>query len=151
QLRGVLQVVTPVAVGHPAALPEEKSTRVPETAFNWVLGAAVTMVFIVTFLLRFQTAAFLNDHFTHLSRARQIVHGEWPIRDFFDPGQFLHYYLSAAAQIVFGYNLFGEALLTISFLSLGAALVYGISWRLSRSHGIAFWMTALAVISSPRL
>jgi hypothetical protein len=118
---------------------------------NWALGAAVTIVFIVTFLLRFQTATFLNDHFTHLSRARQIVYGEWPIRDFFDPGQFLHYYFSAAAQIVFGYDLFGEALLTISFLSLAAALAYGISWRLSRSHAIAVWMTALAVISSPRL
>ena len=111
----------------------------------------MTVAFVVTFLLRFQTAEFVNDHFTHLSRARQIVLGEWPIRDFFDPGQFLHYYFSAAAQIIFGYNLFGEALLTVFFLALAAALSYHVSWRLTGSHTIAACTTALEVMCLPRL
>ena len=111
----------------------------------------LAVVFVLTFLLRFQAANFLNDHFTHLSRARQILLGEWPIRDFFDPGQFLHYYLSAAAQLVFGYGLFGEALLTASFMALGAALTYGVSERLSGSRAIAAGATLASVIAMPRL
>src|SRR5262249_18226168 len=77
--------------------------------------------------------------------------GEWPIRDFFDPGQFLHYYVSAAAQMVFGYNLLGEALVTAFFIALAAAITYGVSYRFSRSHVIAACATALAVIAFPRL
>jgi len=120
-------------------------------ATPWSVYVGVTIAFLATFFLRFQTAEFVNDHFTHLSRARQIVLGEWPIRDFFDPGQFLHYYFSAAAQIIFGYNLFGEALLTVAFVALGAALSYHVSWRLTRSHTIAACTTALEVMSFPRL
>ncbi len=111
------------------------------------LVAGMVIAFVLTFVFRFTSAGFGNDHFTHLSRARQILGGAWPIRDFFDPGQFLHYYLSAAAQLVFGYNLYGEALLTISFMSLGAALTFGVSARLSRSqaepasaHSLAPWL-----------
>src|SRR5262249_17990069 len=108
-------------------------------------------VFIATFLLRFQTAAFINDHFTHLSRAREIVHGEWPIRDFFDPGQFLHYYVSAAAQVVFGYNLFGEALVTAFFIPVAAAITYAFTCVSSRSRVSAAAPPAFAVIAFPRL
>ena len=147
----MLQAANPVDVSHLETPQSQETTAVPAPTLNWIVGLGAALVFGVTFLLRFQTATFVNDHFTHLSRARQIVLGEWPIRDFFDPGQFLHYYFSAAAQIVFGYNLFGEALLTIFFLSLAAALAYAVSWQLARSHAIAAWMTALAVISSPRL
>jgi len=129
----------------------ERAMLVRSRVTAWAVGAAMTVAFIATFLLRFQTAAFINDHFTHLSRAREIVHGEWPIRDFFDPGQFLHYYVSAAAQVVFGYNLLGEALVTAFFIAVAAAITYGVSYRFSRSHAIAAGATALAVIAFPRL
>ncbi|MEQ1758426.1 MAG: hypothetical protein ABL986_08925 [Vicinamibacterales bacterium] len=115
------------------------------------LVAGMVIAFVLTFVFRFTSAGFGNDHFTHLSRARQILGGAWPIRDFFDPGQLLHYYLSAAAQLVFGYNLYGEALLTISFMSLGAALTFGVSTRLSRSQAVAACVTLAAVVAFPRL
>ena len=38
--------------------------------------------FVLTFLVRFASTRFGNDHFTHLSRASQIHSDEWPIRDF---------------------------------------------------------------------
>ena len=87
----------------------------------------------------------------HLSRARQILLGDVPIRDFFDPGLFLQYYLSSAAQFVFGYNLFGEALLTISFVALGTMLVFDLSSRLSGSRWLAAGAALLTVLAYPRL
>lgn len=115
------------------------------------VGGGMAIAFLFTLLLRFQTATFGNDHFTHLSRARQILLGEWPIRDFFDPGQFLHYYMSAAAQLIFGYNLFGEALLTASCIALGAALTFGISSRVSGSRIIGACASLITVVAFPRL
>ncbi len=70
---------------------------------EWIIAALAA--FAGTCVFRFLTVDFTNDHFTHLTRARQIVLGDLPIRDFFDPGQFLHYYASAAAQAIFGFNL----------------------------------------------
>ena len=72
-------------------------------------------------------------------------------RDFFDPGLFLQYYLSSAAQLVFGYNLFGEALLTISFVAFGTMLVFHVSARLSGSRWIAAGAALLTVVAYPQL
>ena len=51
----------------------------------------------VTFLLRFLSIEYTNDHFVHLSRGAQILYGDVPTRDFFDPGLVGQYYASAAA------------------------------------------------------
>ena len=112
----------------------------------WDLG-----VFAGTFLFRWLTVEFPNDHFQHLSRARQILLGEVPIRDFFDAGFFLQNYLSSAAQLLFGYNLFGEAVLTISFVALGTMLVFHLSARLSGSRWLAGCAALLTVLAFPRL
>jgi len=112
---------------------------------------AALVVFAGTFVFRFLTVDFTNDHFTHLTRARQIVLGDLPIRDFFDPGQLLQYYVSAAAQVVFGFNLFGEAVVTIGFMALAAALTFAVSRDLSGSRVIAACATTLAVAALPRL
>ncbi len=115
------------------------------------LAAGMAIAFALTFLLRFLTLVFSNDHFTHLSRAHQILLGEWPIRDFFDPGQFLHYYASAAAQLAFGHTLFGEALLTCGAMALGAALTYGVSTRLTGRRTLGACAAACAALTLPRL
>ena len=112
----------------------------------WDLG-----VLAGTFLFRWLIVGFPNDHFQHLSRARQILLGEVPIRDFFDSGFFLQNYLSSAAQLLFGYNLFGEALLTISFVALGTMLVFHLSARLSGSRWLAGAAALLTVLAYPRL
>jgi hypothetical protein len=32
-------------------------------------------------------SGFNNDHYVHVARAYQILLGEWPVRDFVDPGR----------------------------------------------------------------
>ena len=115
-------------------------------AFAGALVAAAA-----TFVFRFLTVEFTNDHFIHLSRAFQIVQGEVPVRDFFDPGLFLQYYASAAALRWSGHNLLGESILTSAFIALGAALTYFAAFRLSRSHWMSAVATALGVFAMPRL
>ena len=115
------------------------------------LGILDLGVFASTFLFRWLTVDFTNDHFQHLSRARQIMLGDVPIRDFFDAGFFLQYYLSSAAQLVFGYNLFGEALLTISLLAFGTMLVFHLSAQLSGSRWVAAAAAVLTIVAFPRL
>jgi len=104
-----------------------------------------------TFLFRYLTVEFTNDHFVHLSRGWQIVQGEVPIRDFFDPGLFLHYYASAGALLLSGHNLLGEALLTSLFMGAGAGLTFAAAARLSGSRRAASAVTLLVVMSMPRL
>ena len=115
------------------------------------MTAGTTLAFAATFLWRWLTIDFPNDHFTHLSRARQIVLGEWPIRDFFDPGQLLHYGLSATALALFGDSLFGEALLTIGFIALSAALAFALATRVTGSRTLGAGATVFAVGAFPRL
>lgn len=109
------------------------------------------LTFAATFVYRWLTVDFTNDQFVHVSRARQILLGEVPVRDFFDPGLPLQYYASAAALHLAGGMLLGEAVLTISFIALGAALAYSLGARLSRSHTIGAAAALVAVATFPRL
>ena len=81
-------------VTSPGTVDEGTRLRQPPLASVWA-GALVT--FALVFAYRWLTVNFTNDQFVHLSRARQILLGELPVRDFFDPGLFLQYYASAAA------------------------------------------------------
>jgi hypothetical protein len=114
-----------------------------------VVGTLVT--FVGTFLFRFLTIEFINDHFQHLARGRQILLGELPVRDFFDPGLIGQYYASAAALLWSGHNLYGEGLLNVFFIAAGAALNFYVAARVSTSVWIALASTFLVVISMPRL
>ena len=109
------------------------------------------MVFAGTWIFRWLTIDFTNDHFVHLSRARQILLGELPVRDFFDPGLPLHYYASAAAMSLSGQNLLGEAVLTVTLVALGAALTFYLAARSSGSLLLAAVATFVAVAMFPRL
>jgi len=112
---------------------------------------AMAGAFLATFGFRVVTAKLGNDHFTHLSRARQILLGEWPIRDFFDPGQFLHYYVSAAGQVLFGPVLYGEVLVTSAFVALSVALTVGLGARLSNSLPCGIGAGLVSAMAFPRL
>jgi hypothetical protein len=114
-------------------------------------AAAAGAIGWVAFAFRFQAPDFHNDHFEHLSMARQVLFGELPGRDFFDPGRPLTVLLSAGAQALFGHSLFGEALLTIGALALGAAIVFWLAAGVARSY-LAAALAALVVIAiTPRL
>ena len=118
---------------------------------RWGVRAAAVVVFAATWAFRWLTVDFANDHFVHLSRARQILVGEIPVRDFFDPGLPLHYYASAAALYLSGQNMLGEAVLTVTLIALGAALTFYLAARSSRSVTVAVIATIAAVMMFPRL
>jgi hypothetical protein len=120
----------------------------PRAIVRAFLAGAVAWV---AFLFRFQAPEFHNDHFEHLSMARQVLFGELPGRDFFDPGRPLTVLLSAAAQALSGQTLLGEALLTIGALALGAAIVFWMASGLSRSLIAGVVAAMLVIVISPRL
>jgi hypothetical protein len=116
-----------------------------------MVRAATLAVFAFTWIFRWLAIDFTNDHFVHLSRGRQILLGELPVRDFFDPGTPLLSFASAAALAVSGHNLLGEAVLTITLVALGAALTFSVAARTSRSVLLALLATFIAVVLFPRL
>lgn len=115
------------------------------------MRAAAVTVFAVTWIYRWLTVDFANDHFVPLTRARQILVGEIPVRDFFDPGLPLHHYVSAAAMYASGQNLMGEALLTVTLVALGAALTFFLAARSTQSMTLAMVAAIVTVVVFPRL
>ena len=77
----------------------------------------------LAFAFRYLTVRdFTNDHYMYLAWAQQLLAGEFPGRDFVDPGMPLAYSLSALAQAVFP-GPFSETILTVTLLSAAAALL----------------------------
>ena len=84
---------------------------------------AALIVFVLVVSLRFLSlTGFPDDHYVHLAGAQQMLHGEWPSRDFVDLGAPLTYAVSAAAQAIFGERQLTEALLMAAAFGLGAVL-----------------------------
>ena len=113
--------------------------------------AAGTLVFGLTVCLRFlASAGFTNDQFVTLAAAQQILFGEWPTRDFLDAGAPLSYATSAGAQLVFGRNLFAEAILVAAAFGLAATLTVLAARRLSGSIIVAIVAALVEVAIFPR-
>lgn len=110
------------------------------------------LVFIAAFALRWLSMGALeNDHFVALARAHQILHGDWPLRDFADPGQPLAYLTSAAAARLFGATLLTDVAVAITLLSLAAVLTYHLALRASGSVLISLVAVAVELAAAPRL
>ena len=106
---------------------------------------------VATFVISVSSFVFLNDHFDRISRARQIArYGEWPFRDFFDPGYFMTEFVSALLQVVLGDNLLGDVLLSSTFIAAGTIIVAALCWRISRSAPVAIGVSLLAFLAMPR-
>src|SRR5262245_43238465 len=123
------------------------------SAIRLLVGAALpALVFIVAFSFRWLSMGALeNDHFVALARAHQILQGDWPVRDFFDPGQPLAYLTSAAAARIGGPTLLTDVALSISLLALAAGLTYALAYRASGSLFIALAAVAVELTAAPRL
>jgi len=123
-----------------------------EVATNAAQGAAdaararrfavlTASVFAFAFVYRFNAlggalGGFDDDHFLYYLRARAVVHGELPMRDFFDAGlqgawPALTYELSALFQRLTGETLLGEALLSVGAIALTVAIIFRVSARLT--------------------
>lgn len=93
---------------------------------------------------------FSNDHFLHLAGAQQMLFGDWPTRDFADPGLPLMYGASALAQVLLGHTLFAEAVLVSVAFGLAAALTALAALELTSSVVLALVATGLEVAIVPR-
>ena len=140
-------------------MPEVEAPAAPvgRSSLLWFRGAlAAAIVAVAAFFYRFNAlggalGGFGNDQFIHLARARQILAGELPFRDFNDPGAPFTSGLSAIAQWLWGYNLYGEALLTVGALSLGAAITTWLAVRLTGRVWPGVLVALLQVALAPRL
>lgn len=115
------------------------------------LWATASVMVLFALLWQFLTYnGFPNDHYFHVARARQMLLGELPVRDFVDPGAPLQYVLSAAARWLFG-DVAGPELLVVALgVAVGAAAtVICASW-LARSTVVAVGVALLEILASPR-
>ena len=116
-------------------------------------AVAATTLLTGTFALFFSLATyrFSDDHFHRISSARQVLrYGERAFRDFFDPGYVLTEGASAAVQLVFGDNLFGEMMLNSAFVVAGALAIFLLARQASGSLRVASVTTVIAVFAFRR-
>ena len=116
------------------------------TRFAAVLVAAGG--FVVRFL---RLGAIENDHYVYLARAHQMLHGDWPVRNFVDAGFPLGYLLSAAVAAVAGPTLLAEAVLSIGLFSIALAVTFALTRRASGSNVIALVAVVTVLLLPPRL
>jgi hypothetical protein len=115
------------------------------------VAAVAVVAGCATALIRYLgLEGFSNDHFHYLAAAQQMLLGEWPTRDFADPGMPLMYAASAAAQVVFGRSLFAEAMLMAIAYGVTSALIVLAAWQASRSLVIAVVACAICVVACPQ-
>ena len=116
-----------------------------------LLTAIAIMMATAAFAWRFLTFnGFTNDHYVFLALAQQVLLGEWPIRDFIDPGEPLTYLVSAAAWRFWGDTLIVDWAITAAAFAIGAAFTTVAAARLSGSIVVAGVVTMLTILSSPR-
>jgi hypothetical protein len=93
---------------------------------------------------------FVNDHFVYISGGRQMLFGEWPTRDWIDPGLPLMFGASALAQKIFGPSLFAEAMLVSIAFGLAAAFTAAAVRQLTGSMALAILAALFEIAVFPR-
>lgn len=93
---------------------------------------------------------FPNDHFLYLAPAQQMLAGEWPSRDFVDPGSPLMYVVSAIARLVVDSPLLAEALVVSAAFGVAAALTLYAGVLASGSLRIAALVAIAEIAMFPR-
>ena len=107
---------------------------------------------LLAFAFRFLTLSPIeNDHFVMLARAQQVLFGDWPVRNFEDPGQPLFYLLTSAFAAVFGHVLATNVVLCIALQAVAASCAYVLARRASNSTAVGVAAAILVIVSSPRL
>jgi hypothetical protein len=108
---------------------------------------------LLAFAFRFLTLSPIeNDHFVMLSRAQQVLLGDWPIRNFEDPGQPLFYLLTSALASIFGHHVLAtNVVLCITLQAIAASCTYVLARRASNSAAVGVAAAIVVIVSSPRL
>ena len=128
------------------------TSRVASALRHVAFAVALAGLFLFATLFRFLHLkdGFPNDHFLYLAGAQQILLGEWPTRDFVDPGHPLMYVTSALAQILLGRTLFAEAMLVAVAFALAAVLTAAAVRELTGSRVLAILAGVLEIAIVPR-
>jgi len=123
---------------------------VPHRTKRSVLLVAIVLGLLTAAVRFLALNGFSNDHYQHLAGAQQILLGEWPTRDFTDPGEPLMYVTSAVAQRVLGRTLLAEAVLVSIAIGIAAAAVVVAASQVSGSLVVGLVAGLLSVIAFPR-
>jgi hypothetical protein len=100
------------------------------------------LVIAATFVLRWLTLDFENDYFMHMAWAAQMLRGEWPVRDFVEPGFPLQTWLAYLGLRLGGYQLSWEGFIACALIAISTGLTY----LLCRRLGVPRWLTLLVVV-----
>ena len=116
-------------------------------------ACAVASVAVGLATVAFRLAAFNgfeNDHFMHLAWSQQLLLGEWPGRDFVEPGMPLVVGLSALAQLIWP-GFLSEALLSIAMVGIAAGFTCTTVAMVARSIPAGMVAGLVVAVSYPRL
>ena len=97
------------------------------------------------------TGAIENDHFVTFTRGLQVLYGDWPLRDFDDPGFPLAYLVSTVTAALFGPSLFVNVLLCVLLLALTSVLTFHLSFRATGNTAAALVAAVVTMAIYPRL
>lgn len=112
----------------------------------------VVAVFLATSAFRFLNLrnGFPDDHYVHLAGGWQMTFGEWPTRDFVDPGLPAMFAASAVAQWLLGDTLYSEVVLVAVAFGAAAALTMLAVRQLTGSMILAVLAAIAEVAIVPR-
>jgi hypothetical protein len=114
-----------------------------------MLALGVGIVSVVVLYL--SSGAIENDHFVIYSRAMQVVGGDWPVRDFEDPGMPAAYLVQALVAWAFGASLLVNVVFAVTLIALTAGITALLAARASGQIWLALALTSITVLVSPRL
>lgn len=118
----------------------------------WARWTVPALAFAIGAGLRYLqlNAGFPNDHFVYITAGWQMLSGDWPTRDWVDPGLPLQFLASAAAQAVLGSTLFAEGVLVSFAFGTAAALTALVVVESTGSAALAAWAALLEIAILPR-
>ena len=118
---------------------------------RWPVAVYVAL-FAIAAAFRFLALknGFVNDHFLYISGGRQMLFGEWPTRDWLDPGMPFMFGASALAQAIFGPTLFAEAVLVSIAFGLAAAFTAAAVRQMTGSTALAILAVLFEIAVFPR-
>ena len=127
------------------------STRFARSGQGWPIAVYIAL-FALAASFRFLAlkSGFVNDHFVYITGGRQMLLGEWPTRDWIDPGLPLMFAASAFAQRLFGPTLFAEAMLVSCAFGLAAAFTAAAVRQLTGSMALAMLAALVEIAVFPR-
>jgi hypothetical protein len=133
-----------------------------ERTLTWLrrVDVLAVIVFVVVFLYRFNglggaLGGFDGDHFIYYLGARQVAHGEQPLRDFSDAGlqgawPALTYDLPALAQKIGGETLLPEAVFVVGAIAIALTVLFVTAARLAGPLP-AFAVTIATLLTATKL